>query len=85
LALDRLTEQRQKKLAETHVIAPQDYDTAYATMQEAEADVALNKAAVETAPLSQLLPIGQMLLHSWNPLSKLIVATRQAGRYYVFL
>src|ERR1700693_2688755 len=53
LALDRLTEQRQKKLAETHVIAPQDYDTAYATMQEAEADVALNKASVETAHISQ--------------------------------
>ena len=53
LALDRLTEQRQKKLADTHVIAPQDYDTAYATMQEAEADVALNKASVETAQISQ--------------------------------
>src|ERR1700747_1796672 len=53
LALDRLTEQRQKKLAETHVIAPQDYDTAYATMQEAEADVALNKASVECAQIQQ--------------------------------
>src|ERR1700745_4008786 len=53
LALDRLTEHRQKKLAETHVIAPQDYDTAYVTMQEAEADVALNKASVETAQISQ--------------------------------
>src|SRR5260370_26609316 len=53
LALDRLSEQRQKKLAETHVIAPQDYDTAYATMQEAEADVALNKASLETAQISQ--------------------------------
>jgi membrane fusion protein, multidrug efflux system len=53
LAVDRLTEQRQKKLAETHVIAPQDYDTAYATMKEAEADVALNKASVETAQISQ--------------------------------
>src|SRR6201984_2285649 len=53
LALDRLTEHRQKKLAETHVIAPQDYDTAYATMQEAEADVALNKASVETAQINQ--------------------------------
>jgi membrane fusion protein, multidrug efflux system len=53
LALDRLTEQRQKKLADTHVIAPQDYDAAYATMKEAEADVALNKASVETAQISQ--------------------------------
>src|ERR1700746_1511878 len=35
LALDRLTEQRQKKLADTHVIAPQDHDTAYAPLQEA--------------------------------------------------
>src|SRR6201993_5348882 len=52
LAVDRLTEQRQKKLADTHVIAPQDYDTAYATMKEAEADVALNKALVETAQIS---------------------------------
>src|ERR1700726_90490 len=53
LALDRLTEHRQKKLADTHVIAPQDYDTSYATMKEAEADVALNKASVETAHISQ--------------------------------
>src|ERR1700752_2979561 len=53
LALDRVTEQRQKKLADTHVIAPQDYDTAYATMKEAEADGALNKASVETAHISQ--------------------------------
>jgi membrane fusion protein (multidrug efflux system) len=53
LAVDRLTEQRQKKLADTHVIAPQDYDTTYATMKEAEADVALNKASVETAHISQ--------------------------------
>src|ERR1700758_4357220 len=52
LALDRLTEQRQKKLADTHVIAPQDYDTTFATMQEAEADVALNKASVETAQIN---------------------------------
>src|ERR1700752_2372250 len=56
LALDRLTEQRQKKLAETHVIAPQDYDTAYATMQEAEADVALNKGSGETAQINQTSP-----------------------------
>jgi membrane fusion protein (multidrug efflux system) len=53
LAVDRLTEQRQKKLADTHVVAPQDYDTTYATMKEAEADVALNKASVETAHISQ--------------------------------
>src|ERR1700675_2387276 len=53
LAVDRLTEQRQKKLADTHVIAPQDYDTTYAAMKEAEADVALNKASVETAEISK--------------------------------
>jgi membrane fusion protein (multidrug efflux system) len=53
LAVDRLTEQRQKKLVDTHVIAPQDYDTAYAAMKEAEADVALNKASVETAEISK--------------------------------
>ena len=53
LAVDRLTEHRQKKLADTHVIAPQDYDTTFATMKEAEADVALNKASVETAHISQ--------------------------------
>src|SRR5260370_35206090 len=53
LAVDRLTEQRQRKLADTHVIAPQDYDTTYATMKEAEADVALNKASVKTAQISQ--------------------------------
>ena len=35
-----------------HVIAPQDYDTAYAAMKEAEADVALNKASVETAQIN---------------------------------
>jgi membrane fusion protein (multidrug efflux system) len=52
LAVDRLTEQRQKKLVDTHVIAPQDYDTTYATMKEAEADVALNKASVETAQIN---------------------------------
>ena len=53
LTVDRLTEQRQKKLVDTHVIAPQDYDTAYAAMKEAEADVALNKASVETAQINQ--------------------------------
>jgi membrane fusion protein (multidrug efflux system) len=53
LAVDRLTQERQKKLVDTHVIAPQDYDTAYATMKEAEADVALNKASVETAEISK--------------------------------
>jgi membrane fusion protein (multidrug efflux system) len=53
LALDTLTEQRQKKLADTHVIASQDYDAAFATMKEAEADVALNKASVETAQISR--------------------------------
>jgi len=31
LLLDQVTEQRQKKLLETHVISPQDYDSAYAT------------------------------------------------------
>jgi membrane fusion protein, multidrug efflux system len=54
LAVDRLTEQRQKKLVDTHVIAPQDYDTAYAAMEEAEADVALNKASVETAEINKI-------------------------------
>jgi membrane fusion protein (multidrug efflux system) len=53
LAVDKVTELRQKKLAETHVIAPQDYDTAFATMKEAEADVALNKASVETAEINK--------------------------------
>jgi membrane fusion protein, multidrug efflux system len=52
LAVDRLTEQRQKKLVDTHVIAPQDYDTTYAAMKEAEADVDLNKASVETAQIN---------------------------------
>jgi membrane fusion protein (multidrug efflux system) len=52
LAVDKLTERRQKKLTDTHVIAPQDYDTTYATMKEAEADVALNKASVETAQIN---------------------------------
>src|ERR1700746_4057763 len=32
LAVDKVTELRQKKLAETHVIAPQDYDTTFDTM-----------------------------------------------------
>jgi membrane fusion protein, multidrug efflux system len=53
LAVDKLTEQRQKRLSETHVIAPQDYDTAFATMKEAEADVALNKASVEAAEINE--------------------------------
>jgi membrane fusion protein (multidrug efflux system) len=52
LAVDRLTEQRQKKLVDTHVIAQQDYDTTYAAMKEAEADVALNKASVETTQIN---------------------------------
>jgi membrane fusion protein (multidrug efflux system) len=52
LAVDKLTERRQKKLTDTHVIAPQDYDSTYATMKEAEADVALNKASVETAQIN---------------------------------
>src|ERR1700757_2126544 len=53
LAVDKVTELRQKKLVDTHVIAPQDYDTTYAAMKEAEADVALNKASVETAQINQ--------------------------------
>ena len=53
LAVNKVTELRQKKLAETHVIAPQDYDTTFATMKEAEADVALNKALVETAEINK--------------------------------
>jgi membrane fusion protein, multidrug efflux system len=54
LAVNKLTEQRQKQLAGTHVIAPQDYDTAFAAMKESEADVALNKAAVETAEINKI-------------------------------
>src|SRR6201984_1369606 len=53
LAGDRLSGPLPTKLADTDVIAPQDYDTAYAAMKEAEADVALNKASVETAEISK--------------------------------
>jgi membrane fusion protein, multidrug efflux system len=53
LTVNKVTELRQRKLAETHVIAPQDYDTTFATMKEAEADVALNRALVETAEINK--------------------------------
>jgi membrane fusion protein, multidrug efflux system len=52
LVLDQLTERRQQKLLATHVIAPQDYDSAYAAMKQAEADVAAYKASVETAQIN---------------------------------
>lgn len=49
LTLNQATEQRQKKLSETHVIAPQDYDTAFSNLRVAEAEVGEEKAAVESA------------------------------------
>jgi membrane fusion protein (multidrug efflux system) len=52
LVLNQLTERRQKKLLDTHVISPQDYDSAYAAMKQAEADVAAWKASVETAQIN---------------------------------
>jgi membrane fusion protein (multidrug efflux system) len=49
LTLNQATEQRQKKLFETHVTAPQDYDTAISNLRVAAAEVGEEKAAVESA------------------------------------
>jgi membrane fusion protein (multidrug efflux system) len=49
LTLNQATEQRQKKLFETHVTAPQDYDTAISNLRVAAAEVGEEKAAAESA------------------------------------
>ncbi len=51
-ALNRLTEQRQKKLADSHVISPQDYDNAFANLRVAEAQFASAQANVESASVN---------------------------------
>jgi len=47
-----LKAQRYKPLVEVNAISKQDYDDAYAAQKQAEADVAANKAAVQTAALN---------------------------------
>jgi len=49
LVIAKLTEERNKGLLGTNAVSKQDYDNAYATQQQAEADVASGQAAVETA------------------------------------
>jgi membrane fusion protein (multidrug efflux system) len=48
----RLKEQRYKDLVKIKAVSQQDYDDAYAAFKQAEADVALTKAAVETARIN---------------------------------
>ena len=47
-----LKAQRYKPLVEVNAISKQDYDDAYAAQKQAEADVAANKAALQTAALN---------------------------------
>lgn len=47
-----LKAQRYKPLLEVNAISKQDYDDAYATQKQAEADVAASKAALQTAALN---------------------------------
>jgi membrane fusion protein, multidrug efflux system len=48
----RLKEERYKDLVKIKAVSQQDYDDAYAALKQAEADVALSKAAVETARIN---------------------------------
>jgi len=48
----RLKEERYKDLVKIKAVSQQDYDDAYASLKQAEADVALAKAAVETARIN---------------------------------
>lgn len=51
-ALNRATEQRQKKLADSHVISSQDYDNAFANLRVAEAQFGSAQANVESASVN---------------------------------
>jgi len=48
----RLKEERYKDLVKIKAVSQQDYDDAFAALKQAEADVALTKAAVETARIN---------------------------------
>src|SRR5450631_2547963 len=48
----RLKEERYKDLVKIKAVSQQDYDDAYASLKQADADVALSKAAVETARIN---------------------------------
>ena len=49
----RLREERFRELVKIKAVSQQDYDNAYASLKQAEADVASSKAAVETAKINQ--------------------------------
>lgn len=49
---NRLKEERYKELVKIKAVSQQDYDAAYASLKQAEADVASAKAAVETARIN---------------------------------
>lgn len=48
----RLTEQRYRELVKIKAISQQDYDNAHAALKQAEAELAVAKAAVETARIN---------------------------------
>lgn len=48
----RLTEERYRDLVKIKAVSQQDYDNAFAALKQAEADLALAKAAVETARIN---------------------------------
>ncbi|GFE62197.1 efflux RND transporter periplasmic adaptor subunit [Geobacter sp. AOG2] len=52
LASVRLKAERYKELVKIKAVSQQDYDDAYAALKQGEADVASNKAAVETARIN---------------------------------
>lgn len=52
LASVRLKAERYKELVKIKAVSQQDYDDAYASLRQGEADVAANKAAVETARIN---------------------------------
>jgi len=48
----RLTEERYRELVKIKAVSQQDYDNAFASLKQAEADLAVAKAAVETARIN---------------------------------
>ena len=50
--LAKLNADRQKRLFDTHVASKEEYDTTFASLKQAEADLASAKASLETARIS---------------------------------
>lgn len=80
----RLKEERYKDLVKIKAVSQQDYDDAYASLKQAEADVASNKAAVETARINLAYtkvtaPISGRIGRSTVTNGALVTANQQAA------